>query len=199
MLAQLQRSDEEVAVYDDLVARFGHAPDSQLREQVAIALLNKSITLEEQQHPDEAMVVYDEVVRRLSGASEPRLRALVASALISNALILQLKRTQTGLLLPTTKSFESSDTVIDNLETERPGGRNAAPNRAAWTLGRWIAAGALEQGDVEDELYAAAEVSGLVADDGNRQCWATIRSGLSAGRRRRCSRCTDDSPGRIAS
>jgi hypothetical protein len=60
-------------------------------------LLNKSITLEEQQHPDEAMVVYDEVVRRLSGASEPRLRALVASALISNALILQLKHPDRAL------------------------------------------------------------------------------------------------------
>jgi hypothetical protein len=30
-------------------------------------------------------------------------------------------------------------------------------------------------------LYAAAEVNGLVADDGERQTWTTIRSGLSAG------------------
>jgi hypothetical protein len=30
-------------------------------------------------------------------------------------------------------------------------------------------------------LYAAAEANGLVADDGPRQCWATIRSGLSKG------------------
>lgn len=39
----------------------------------------------------------------------------------------------------------------------------------------------MEQTDVEDALYAAAEANGLVADDGARQCWATIRSGLSAG------------------
>jgi len=71
--------------------------------------------------------------------------------------------------------------VVANLQGECPGGRNAALNRAAWTLGRWIAAGALEQADVEDELYAAAEANGLVSDDGARQCWATIRSGLSAG------------------
>ncbi len=70
--------------------------------------------------------------------------------------------------------------VIDNLEAVAPGGRNAALNGAAWTLGRWVAAGALEQRDVEDELYAAAEDNGLVADDGERQCWATIRSGLGA-------------------
>lgn len=72
-------------------------------------------------------------------------------------------------------------TVIASLATAVPGGRNAALNRAAWTLGRWIAAGALEQTDVEDALYRAAEVNGLVADDGERQTWATIRSGLSAG------------------
>jgi len=73
------------------------------------------------------------------------------------------------------------DSVIASLEATAPGGRNATLNGAAWTLGRWVAAGALEQHDVEDELYAAAEDNGLVADDGERQCWATIRSGLSAG------------------
>jgi hypothetical protein len=61
----------------------------------------------------------------------------------------------------------------------RPGWNNAL-NHAAWTLGRWIAAGALEQSDVEEALYAAAVQNGLVADDGERQCWATIRSGSSA-------------------
>ena len=71
--------------------------------------------------------------------------------------------------------------VIDGLEATGPGGRNTALNRAAWTLGRWVAAGALEQANVEDELHAAALLNGLVADDGDRQCWATIRSGLSAG------------------
>jgi hypothetical protein len=71
--------------------------------------------------------------------------------------------------------------VIETLATAAPGGRNAALNHAAWTLGRWVAAGLLEQTVVEDELYAAGERNGLVADDGHRQVWATIRSGLSAG------------------
>jgi len=71
--------------------------------------------------------------------------------------------------------------VLDNLASTQPGGRNAALNHAAWTLGGWVAAGKLEQGDVEDGLYAAAERCGLVADDGERQCWATIRSGLGKG------------------
>lgn len=60
-------------------------------------------------------------------------------------------------------------------------GRNNALNGAAWKLGHWVAAGALDKRDVEDALYAAAVADGLVADDGERQCWATIRSAWSAG------------------
>jgi hypothetical protein len=73
--------------------------------------------------------------------------------------------------------------VLNNLISVGPGGRNAALNGAAWTLGRWVAAGALEQSEVEDGLYDAAERNGLVADDGQRQTWATIRSGLCCTQR----------------
>src|SRR5919199_2247924 len=65
--------------------------------------------------------------------------------------------------------------------SHEPCGRNAALNHAAGTLGCWIAAGALDQAEVGDALYAAALAHGLVADDGQRQCWATIRRGLGAG------------------
>ena len=71
--------------------------------------------------------------------------------------------------------------VVRKLATAAPGGRNAALNGAAWTLGKWVAAGALEQADVEDELYGAAAANGLLTDDGERQTWATIRSGLGKG------------------
>ena len=84
--------------------------------------------------------------------------------------------------------------VLDNLASAAPGGRNAALNHAAWTLGRWIAASALEQGDIEDGLCAAAERNDLVADDGQRQCWATIRSGLSKGLLRPIDLDADDRP-----
>lgn len=71
--------------------------------------------------------------------------------------------------------------VVASLPAAAPGGREAALNHAAWVLGRWIAGGALKQGDAEDAIYAAAERNSLVADDGQRQTWATITSGLSAG------------------
>jgi hypothetical protein len=61
-------------------------------------------------------------------------------------------------------------TVLANREAAQPGRRNASLNDAAWTIGHWIAAGTLEQSDLEEALYAAAVANVLVADDGERQC-----------------------------
>jgi hypothetical protein len=44
---------------------------------------------------------------------------------------------------------------------------------------------ALEQDIIEHGLDAAAERNGVVSDDGERKCWATIRSGLSKGLQQR--------------
>jgi len=57
---------------------------------------------------------------------------------------------------------------------------NAALNCAAWTLGCWVAAGALDLGDVEDKLHARGS-----AERAGRR-WRSpvlgdIRSGLRAG------------------
>jgi hypothetical protein len=84
--------------------------------------------------------------------------------------------------------------VIRTVAAQQEPGRNTALNHAAWTLGHWVAAGALAQGEVEDALYAAADANGLVADDGPRQCWATIRSGLSKGLLQPVDLDTDDRP-----
>ena len=45
---------------------------------------------------------------------------------------------------------------------------------AAWTLGRWIAAGALEQADIEDELYMAADAALADAVAGRRPLQVAI-------------------------
>jgi hypothetical protein len=117
----------------------------------------------------------------------PLLDASTLPALPPDSMRAELQRSPSARTLRRTTASDRRrgeaymDSLIASLEAAAPGGRNAALNRAAWTLGRWVAAGALAQSDVEDELYAAAECNGLVADDGARQCWATIRSGLSAG------------------
>jgi hypothetical protein len=87
-------------------------------------------------------------------------------------------------------------TVIEKLARQQEPGRNNALNHAAWTLGHWVAAGALDQAAVEDALYGAAEQNGLVRDpkDGPRKTWATIRSGLSAGLQQPIDLDADDPP-----
>jgi hypothetical protein len=62
----------------------------------------------------------------------------------------------------------------------RGGTRGDDEKRMPRTIGRWVVAGALDQADVED-AYAAAGHNGLLADDGQRQTWTTIRGGLGAG------------------
>jgi hypothetical protein len=58
------------------------------------------------------------------------------------------------------------DGVIRKLAATVEPGRNRALNGAAWTLARWVAAGVLDQREVEDALYAATEANGLVTEDG---------------------------------
>ncbi|MFG1340386.1 bifunctional DNA primase/polymerase [Xanthobacter autotrophicus] len=61
------------------------------------------------------------------------------------------------------------------------GARNTDLNRAAFSLGQFVAGGALPESRVRETLYRAAEVSGLVQDDGAKQVHKTITSGLRGG------------------
>src|SRR5260370_307258 len=88
LLGQLGRFEEEVEVYDEVVARFGDAPEPAPREQVAKALVNKSIMLGELGRFEEEVEVYDEVVARFGDAPEPAMRAWVAMALVSKGVSL---------------------------------------------------------------------------------------------------------------
>ena len=56
-LGALGRSEDELGVYDEVVARFGDATEPALREQVAKALVNKGVTLGELERSEEAVAV----------------------------------------------------------------------------------------------------------------------------------------------
>ncbi|MGH3791902.1 MAG: hypothetical protein ACRDQ9_14135, partial [Pseudonocardiaceae bacterium] len=73
-------SEEEVEVYDQVVARFGADPEPALREQVAKALVNKGVTLGQLDRSEEAVEVYDQVVARFGADLEPAVRELAAMA-----------------------------------------------------------------------------------------------------------------------
>ena len=85
-LGQLNRNEEEIAVYDQVVARFGEAAEPALREQVARALFNKGITLGKHSRSEEALAAYDQVVARFGEAAEPALRDRVARALVNKGV-----------------------------------------------------------------------------------------------------------------
>ena len=88
LLGELGRREEAAGVYDQVVARFGEAPEPALREQVAKALFNKGVTLGQLGRSEEEAGVYDQVVARFGGASEPALCEQVAKSLVNKGVTL---------------------------------------------------------------------------------------------------------------
>jgi hypothetical protein len=64
----------------------------------------------------------------------------------------------------------------------QPGTRNTTLNTAAFNLFQIVAGGGLDEQEVRDRLFEAAQTCGLVADDGTAAVEATIDSGAQAGR-----------------
>jgi hypothetical protein len=69
-----------------------------------------------------------------------------------------------------------------NVASAQPGTRNSTLNTAAFNLGQLIGGGALDEQEVRERLFEAAETCRLVADDGAQAAWATIDSGITAGK-----------------
>jgi tetratricopeptide (TPR) repeat protein len=82
-LGTINKSEEAIAVYDDLLRRFGDAQELELRRQVAMALVNKGYRLGVLNKSEEAIAVYDDLVGRFGDAQEPALREQVAKALFN--------------------------------------------------------------------------------------------------------------------
>ena len=61
------------------------------------------------------------------------------------------------------------------------GSRNSKLNALAYKMGRLVVRGWIECGRVESYLLRCCEANGLLADDGERQCRATLASGNNAG------------------
>ena len=59
-LGVLGRSEAAIAVYDEVVTRYGTREEAVLAEQVAMALVNKGVTLGNLGQVEAAIAVYDE-------------------------------------------------------------------------------------------------------------------------------------------
>src|ERR1700722_9659951 len=88
-------SGEAIAVYDDVVGRFGTATELSLREQVAKSLFNKGVALRQLGRRKEVIAVYHDVVRQFGTATElPQ----VARALVNKGVTLtQLGRREEAI------------------------------------------------------------------------------------------------------
>ena len=73
------------------------------------------------------------------------------------------------------------ENAADEVAGAAHGERNEVLNAKAYTLGRQVAAGRINQTSVENELLNAAEKSGLIKDNGLAAAQATIASGMKAG------------------
>jgi tetratricopeptide (TPR) repeat protein len=85
-LAELGQPAQALAVFDDVVNRYGRAPE--LREHVAEAMVNRGVVLGALDRVDEEIACYDEVVARYGEDDEPAARAVVADALVNKGVAL---------------------------------------------------------------------------------------------------------------
>ena len=79
-LGSLNRSQEAIAAYDDVVKRFGEATEPALREQVAKALVNKGILLLRQEKNAQACQCFSEIMRfwKVNQGIEGQLNKVIA-------------------------------------------------------------------------------------------------------------------------
>ena len=80
-LGALGKSEEAIAVYDEIDRRFGKDESPGVRAQVAKGLVNKGVTLGALGKSEEAIAVYDEIDRRFGKDESPGVREKVAMAL----------------------------------------------------------------------------------------------------------------------
>jgi hypothetical protein len=90
-------------------------------------------------------------------------------------------------ITPATNSREQAygakalENAADEVANAVRGERNDVLNAKAYTLGRQVAAGRIDQATAERALIDAAGKSGLIKDDGIRAAEKTVASGINAG------------------
>jgi tetratricopeptide (TPR) repeat protein len=108
-LEGLNRSEEAIEVYDDLVQRFGDEIGELLREYVAMALVNKGYQLGVLGRSEQEIRAYDEVIKRYGEDAGGGLREQVAKALRNRGVTLErLGRSE--------EAFASFDEILDRYD-----------------------------------------------------------------------------------
>ena len=97
-LAEENRVGEALALWDDVVRRFGASASTADLEAVGMALVNRGTALGRLNQPEEALAAWDEVVRRFGASDVPIHRhAVVRSLVCKGAMLAALNRLQAAL------------------------------------------------------------------------------------------------------
>ena len=88
ILGILNRNEDAISAYDEVIRRFGESTETALQEQVASALVGKGLKLEVLNRNEDAISAYDEVIRRFGESTETALQEQMASALVFKGLTL---------------------------------------------------------------------------------------------------------------
>lgn len=105
-LGKLGRSEDEVAVYEQVVERFGGAKEIELRERVAKSLVTKGVALVELGRSEDALAVFDHVLERFGGAKESVLREQVGKAYLGRGWSSYLIKDDQTFLADTEQALE---------------------------------------------------------------------------------------------
>jgi tetratricopeptide (TPR) repeat protein len=94
ILSKQEQYEEAIAVYNNLIHRFGSSSESFFQEQVAQALIKKGVALAKLRRDEETIAVYDNIIYRFGDSNELSLRKVVAVILLNKALVLGHKLEQ---------------------------------------------------------------------------------------------------------
>lgn len=83
-------SEEKIAAYDEIIERLGDGKDSEIRKQVAQAMVRKGIALGQLNRSEEALAVYNDMIKRFGDdkASDIRKQVVWAMGIKGAALII---------------------------------------------------------------------------------------------------------------
>ncbi len=88
VLDRLNRLEEAIIVFDNLIMRFSSSSKPALQEPIASALFGKGFVLDKLNRSEEAIIVFDNLIMRFSNGSELALQRRVAAALGSKGIAL---------------------------------------------------------------------------------------------------------------
>ncbi len=98
ILYGLNRLEEALAVYDDVMHRFGESDESALVDLIATALVNKGLSLVRLNRPKEALATFDEVERRFGTNDASDILEQLSTALFTKGdTLTKLSRTEEAL------------------------------------------------------------------------------------------------------